>query len=847
MRGYASSKIGYFVGGDVQFTNSLQLPGLVPTTGDGPPGPFAVLSLNIPAGFRLGVFPPLDAETPKATSTPRFDSFGASSPDDSQQDTSQHGSAVGTPSVEPQPVFISAADMPDLPVRSAPSQRVPAPAVPVELQTALALSANNSPAMKHGFEDRPVDAPVSEPIPEPVSKTATELVQPRPAEPPASDPIGSRASTDRRLDAPAQIAPQTPSWADYESQTPMSATFPGVQLRERSDMPLRDPTYSIYEAYYRQSICGPADIPMGTGATVVDTLDPLTEAPGDLSEFSVVADTTGDTTEDSFNTAADDPAELLGTARISRELLSAMDPAMNSSPAKKANFPMSSSPAKSANMSLHSSPAKSSNLAMHPSPAMNSDMAMHSSPAMSSNLTMHSSPAMSSNLAMHPSPAMSSNLAIHSSPDRSASRQLHGEKQLHTPASQTRSLPGHRPETPPSAPFDSPRRRVIPTSPLRGSVADSSFSGLSGAKAHTPDLASRVMTPPSRPSFGSAPSIRTSTYSDTTSPGSVQEYGSGLSSEALLFQQWTELLTSFSSRSTSRARKLVPQGVPRVLRGRVWLLLAQDRMKRVEGVFPQLRSRVEPLIANPGSSPYSNLIEQDLARSFPPDRPFKGADGATHHDLRIVLYAFALHCPSIGYTEGICLIAGLLLMHMPVEDAFWMLDTVINHYGISAYYSNGTQQMRIDSMVVDELLRLYAPEAHARLHALQIGPLVFMSPWILPVFVRTLPWPTLLRVWDAFLCHGHVYLLRTVLAIVRITYSAFPRQGDSGETLQCLIHPPSPLLTPSALLPLASDPSIKDSEIKKMIQNAARHAGVDSASMHSRASSWKLLHLFRHK
>lgn len=738
------STIGYFSGGDVRFAKDLLLPGLVPVSGTGAPGPFAVLSLNIPHGFRLGAFPPLDESTPKVQDTPRFENT-ASPATESHGTLSPLGSAVGTPHTAAQAAFSS----PDTQIGFGDGAAYESDMLraPGNLEESLYVDASED-------ADNVLRAPLSEPI--------AGLAMSQPLAAPVTDPLPT--SENAQPVPPVAIDAQAPQWAaENAAYTPTAADL------QQEDPRLRDSTYSIYEAYYRQSMYAPYDTAVGTGADAVEVMDPVAETSADTSYASNGSATAGENTAGSYATAEAD--EFVGSARISRDLISAMEPAMESPPIRAS------------------------------------------------------------------------------------------DRLVHTPVPQA-AQPESRPQTPHNvyassqriqSALGSPHRAPLQSSPLREQASMARMSPASSHARITPDLASRNMPQTPRRGQG-ALSYMSSPYSETASPQGIREDGKGLSEEALLFQQWTELFTSFSSRSTLRARKLVPRGIPRVLRGRAWLLLAQDRMKRREGVFPELQAVAEQHIANPGSKPYSNLIEQDLERSFPPNRPFTGAGGTTLRDLRIVLYAFAQYCPSIGYTEGMCLVAGLLLMHMPTEDAFWMLDTVINRYGITHYYSNGSQQVRLDSTVVDDLMRMHAPEVYARLHQLQIGPLVYMTSWIMPMFVRILPWPTLLRVWDSFLCYGHVFLLRTVLAIVRLTYTAFPVQDDAGDTLQLLVHPPSPLLMPSALLPLANDANVsapanqlKDSEIIKMTSTAAQQAGLDSTSVRTRGGSWKFLRLFRHK
>jgi hypothetical protein len=51
-------------------------------------------------------------------------------------------------------------------------------------------------------------------------------------------------------------------------------------------------------------------------------------------------------------------------------------------------------------------------------------------------------------------------------------------------------------------------------------------------------------------------------------------------------------------------------------------------------------------------------------------------------DLRDILRAYALRNPALGYTQGMGMVAGMLLMYMTPEHAFWvfcvLLETVLN-------------------------------------------------------------------------------------------------------------------------------------------------------------------------
>lgn len=62
--------------------------------------------------------------------------------------------------------------------------------------------------------------------------------------------------------------------------------------------------------------------------------------------------------------------------------------------------------------------------------------------------------------------------------------------------------------------------------------------------------------------------------------------------------------------------------------------------------------------------------------------------------------------------------------------------------------------MQLDAEVFMALLRRLLPRAHKHLQQVGVGPLLYLPEWFLCLFARSLPFPTVLRVWDAFLSEG---------------------------------------------------------------------------------------------
>ena len=84
---------------------------------------------------------------------------------------------------------------------------------------------------------------------------------------------------------------------------------------------------------------------------------------------------------------------------------------------------------------------------------------------------------------------------------------------------------------------------------------------------------------------------------------------------------------------------------------------------------------------------------------------------------------------------------------------------------IPGYYSPGMEAIQLDGDILLGLLKRVSPGAHRHLARQGVEPILFMTEWFLCAFARSLPWPTVLRVWDMFMCEG--VKVRTALSYTR--------------------------------------------------------------------------------
>ncbi|XP_067269446.1 TBC1 domain family member 10A [Pseudorasbora parva] len=253
--------------------------------------------------------------------------------------------------------------------------------------------------------------------------------------------------------------------------------------------------------------------------------------------------------------------------------------------------------------------------------------------------------------------------------------------------------------------------------------------------------------------------------------------------------KWLDMLNHWDRWISKRFKKVrlrCQKGIPPSLRGRAWLYLSGGKVKREQnsGKFKELDSM-------DGDPKWVDVIERDLHRQFPFHEMFVSRGGHGQQDLFRVLKAYTLYRPDEGYCQAQAPIAAVLLMHMPAEDAFWGLVQICEKY-LPGYYSAGLEAIQLDGLILNALLKRVSPPAYRHLDKHKIEPILYMTEWFMCAFSRTLPWSSVLRVWDMFLCDGVKIMFRVGLVLLkcmlgtREKLKACPGQYETMELLKAL-------------------------------------------------------------
>ncbi|KAM7371708.1 hypothetical protein PAMP_008920 [Pampus punctatissimus] len=216
-----------------------------------------------------------------------------------------------------------------------------------------------------------------------------------------------------------------------------------------------------------------------------------------------------------------------------------------------------------------------------------------------------------------------------------------------------------------------------------------------------------------------------------------------------MFNNWDKWIKHRFQKVKMRCRK----GIPSSLRSKAWQLLSnsQELLDANIGKFEELERE-------PGEAKWLDIIEKDLHRQFPFHEMFAARGGHGQQDLFRILKAYTIYRPDEGYCQAQAPVAAVLLMHMPAE--------ICEKY-LPGYYSAGLEAIQLDGEIFFSLLRRTCPMAYRHLKKFKIDPILYMTEWFMCIFSRTLPWSSVLRVWDMFFCEGVKIVFRVGLVLLK--------------------------------------------------------------------------------
>ena len=124
-----------------------------------------------------------------------------------------------------------------------------------------------------------------------------------------------------------------------------------------------------------------------------------------------------------------------------------------------------------------------------------------------------------------------------------------------------------------------------------------------------------------------------------------------------------------------------------------------------------------------------------------------------------------MHNPTIGYCQGINFLVAVSLLLLDPEESFWLL-VAITEFHLPDYYNSHLLGAQIDQYVLKDLLKDRAPDLDEHFRKYEVDITSLTLNWFMAVFIDSVPFESLLRIWDCFLLDGSKVLFRFALAIL---------------------------------------------------------------------------------
>ncbi|KAK4424491.1 EVI5-like protein [Sesamum alatum] len=246
-------------------------------------------------------------------------------------------------------------------------------------------------------------------------------------------------------------------------------------------------------------------------------------------------------------------------------------------------------------------------------------------------------------------------------------------------------------------------------------------------------------------------------------------------------------------------KRRIRKGIPDCLRGLVWQLISGSR---------------ELVLMNPGvyeqlvvyeTSPSEIDIIRDISRTFPSHIFFQQRHGPGQRSLYNVLKAYSVYDREVGYVQGMGFVAGLLLLYMSEEDAFWLLVALLKgavHAPMQGLYMVGLPLVQQYLFQLEHLVKEHLPKLGEHFTKEMINPSMYASQWFITVFSYSFPFNLALRIWDVFLFEGAIIIFKVGLAVLKYCHDDLIKLPFE-KLIYALRNFPADAMNPDILLPMA--------------------------------------------
>lgn len=193
-------------------------------------------------------------------------------------------------------------------------------------------------------------------------------------------------------------------------------------------------------------------------------------------------------------------------------------------------------------------------------------------------------------------------------------------------------------------------------------------------------------------------------------------------------KKWVKMLAYWDSPTTKeKLHRRIYKGIPNSLRIKIWCkLLDVNRIKSENpGKFQEMLK-----LAKLWSTDVRQ-IDSDVNRQFREHQFYRERYSEKQCSLFNVLCAYSMYNSEVGYCQGMSGLAGVLLMYMDEEDAFWALAVLLSDkkYLMHGLYIEGFPKLTRFLAHHDKILTKFMPKLKHHFDKFGLDAILYSLKW----------------------------------------------------------------------------------------------------------------------
>ncbi|XP_037954501.1 USP6 N-terminal-like protein isoform X1 [Teleopsis dalmanni] len=253
-------------------------------------------------------------------------------------------------------------------------------------------------------------------------------------------------------------------------------------------------------------------------------------------------------------------------------------------------------------------------------------------------------------------------------------------------------------------------------------------------------------------------------------------------------KKWMKMFTSWNIHN-EKLRKRVFKGIPDRMRWPAWkkFLNVDESIAANKDTYSRMLSLARKY------STEVRQIDSDVNRQFRDNHAYRQRYSVKQCSLFNVLNAYSIYNPELGYCQGMACVAGVLLLYMQEEEAFWALNTLIvdKKFAMHGLFIEGFPKLQRFLEHHDRIMSKIMRKLHQHFVKNNVDAILYSIKWFFVVFVERIPFSLSLRVWDIFLFEGDRVITAMAITILYLHKHELLRLKDMDsiiEYLQVKLH-----------------------------------------------------------